>query len=65
MIYHIGDKFLVGDIEAKVFYINQGMAWLVPTEGNTHICIGRLDENGLSQNGLRAIAIMDVECQAV
>lgn len=65
MIYHIGDKFLVGDVETEVFYVNQGMAWVAPSEGDTHICLARLDENGLTQNGLRVLVISNVECQAV
>lgn len=65
MIYHIGDKFLVGDVEVEVGVVNQGMAWVFPVEGSTHICVGRLDENGISQNGTKAIPIMNVECMAV
>lgn len=65
MIYHVGDNFLLGDVECKVAYVNQGLAWLVPAEGSTHIVIARLDEKGVSQNGTKAIPIHNEECLAV
>ncbi len=65
MHYHVGDKFLVGDVEVQVFRVNQGMAWVSPVEGDTHICLARLDEQGFTEHGTKAIPIMNIECMAV
>lgn len=65
MNYQLGDKFLVNEIECKIAYINNGMAWIVPLEGDTHIVIDRLDEFGYANNKTKAIAIVNKECLAV
>lgn len=65
MIYTIGDKFIIGKIEGKVVYINNGMAWLVPTQGITWIVFTRLDEKGYTQDGVKAECIQNTGCMAV
>lgn len=73
MIYHIGDKFLVNNIESKVIFINNENAWVAPTEDiiikgvkyYTFCAFEMLNEKGIDSNGKRAKVINNKECGAI
>ena len=75
MKYHIGDKFLIADIEAKVAFVSSsGKAYLVPEQDGLEyetqktligVVFTVLDIKGVDKLGNRAIVINNSVCGAV
>lgn len=71
MMYHIGDKFLLGDVLCEVLFINAGRAWVGHVEEDLdhhqlrNVTIAVLDEEGVDKKGQKAIAVVPGSSLAV
>lgn len=71
MKFHIGDKFLVQEVECEIQFINQDYAWLFPIEDDSAksvlkgVALARIDKKGRLADGTKAVPIAELPCGAV